>query len=73
MKWMQFLTPVASMDTEDARAYLREHKEGTYTLLDIRQPSEYEKGHIPGAKLIPLPELAGRLGELDSQKPVIAY
>jgi rhodanese-related sulfurtransferase len=73
MKWKQFLTPVAGMDAEEARAYMKDHKEGTYTLLDVRQPSEYEKGRIPGAKLIPLPELAGRLGELDPRKPVIAY
>ena len=73
MKWLQFLAPVASMDSEEARAYIEEHKEGTYTLLDVRQPTEYEKGRIPGAKLIPLPELAGRLGELDPRKPVIAY
>jgi hypothetical protein len=73
MKWMQFLTPVAGMDAEEAKAYMRNHKEGTYTLLDVRQPSEYEKGRIPGAKLIPLPELAGRIGEMDSRKPVIAY
>jgi len=73
MKWKQFLTPVAGMDAEEARSFMKEHKEGTYTLLDVRQPSEYEKSSIPGAKLIPLPELAGRLGELDPRKPVIAY
>ena len=73
MKWIQFLTPVAGMDPEEVRSYVRNHKEGTYTLLDVRQPSEYEKARIPGAKLIPLPELAGRLGELDPHKPVIAY
>ena len=73
MKWMQFSTPVASMDAEEARAYMKDHNEGTYSLLDVRQPSEYEKGRIPGATLIPLPELAARLGELDPRKPVIAY
>ncbi|MGE5838735.1 MAG: rhodanese-like domain-containing protein [Deltaproteobacteria bacterium] len=73
MKWMQFLTPVASMDAEEAREYMKNHREGTYTLLDVRQPSEYENGRIPGAKLIPLPQLASRLGELDPRKPVIAY
>ena len=73
MKWMQFQTPVAGMDAEEARAYLKGHREGRYTLLDVRQPSEYEKGRIPGAKLIPLPELANRMGELDPKKPVIAY
>jgi len=52
---------------------MAEHKEGSYTLLDVRQPGEYVSGRIPGATLIPLPELSDRLGELDPQKPVIAY
>ena len=73
MRWKQFLTPVASMDTEEANAYMAEHEEGTFTLLDVRQPGEYENSRIPGAKLIPLPELADRLGELDPDKPVIPY
>ena len=73
MRWKQFLTPVASMDTEEAKAYMAEHEEGTFTLLDVRQPGEYENSRIPGAKHIPLPELADRLGELDPDKPVIPY
>ena len=73
MRWKQFLTPVASMDTEEAKAYMAEHEEGTFTLLDVRQPGEYENSRIPGAKLIPLPELADRLGELDPDKPIIPY
>ena len=73
MKWKQFLTPVASMDRDEAKAYMEEHKEGTYTLLDVRQPGEHEKSRIPGAKLIPLPELTDRLDELDPDKPVITY
>jgi rhodanese-related sulfurtransferase len=73
MKWKQFLTPVASMDKNQAQAYMDEHKEGTYTLLDVRQPGEYEDDRIPGAKLIPLPELTDRLDELDPEKPIITY
>ena len=73
MRWKQFLMPVASMDTKEAKDYIDKHKEGTFTLLDVRQPGEYERAHIPGAKLIPLPDLSDRLGELDSEKPVIAY
>ncbi len=73
MKWRQFLTPVQSIETEKAKAYMAEHREGTFTLLDVRQPGEYEKDRIPGAKLIPLPELANRLGKLDQAKPVIVY
>ena len=73
MRWKQFLVPVGSMDTEEARTYIGNHKEGTYTLLDVRQPGEYEKARIPGAKLIPLPQLSNRLGELDREKPILVY
>jgi rhodanese-related sulfurtransferase len=73
MRWKQFLIPVKSMDTEAARKYLKEHREGSFTLLDVRQSGEYEKTRIPGAVLIPLPELTDRLGELDPKKPTIVY
>ena len=73
MRWKQFLVPVGSMDTEEARAYIGKHEEGTFTLLDVRQPGEYEKARIPGAKLIPLPELSNRLAELDREKPTLVY
>jgi rhodanese-related sulfurtransferase len=61
------------MDTEEAKTYMAEHEESSFTLLDVRQPGEYEKSRIPGARLIPLPELADRLEELDPDKPVIPY
>jgi sulfur-carrier protein adenylyltransferase/sulfurtransferase len=40
------------------------------TLLDVREPHEYEINRIPGAVLIPKDELAGRLAELD---PTVEY
>ncbi|MDW7710681.1 MAG: rhodanese-like domain-containing protein [Deferrisomatales bacterium] len=53
---------------------MAERGEGGYTLLDVRQPQDYEgAGHIPGALLIPLPELPDRLGKLAPEKPVLAY
>jgi len=73
MRWKQFLTPVHSMNVDEARTYMNEHKEGSYTLLDVRQPGEYEEERIPGAKLIPLPGLSDRLSEMDSQRPTIVY
>ena len=73
MTWKEFFVPVRSMDAEEVRTYIRGHREGSYTLLDVRQPSEYEKVRIPGAKLIPIAELLTRFRELDPQTPVIAY
>lgn len=58
---------------DQARAYIDSHRADQFTLLDVRQPGEYERAHIPGARLIPLPELTDRIGELDPLKPVIAY
>ncbi len=37
-------------------------------ILDVRNPPEFEKGHIEGAQFIPLPELRARLGKLDKSK-----
>jgi rhodanese-related sulfurtransferase/rubrerythrin len=69
----KLFTPVKSIEAGEAKKFMAEHKEGGYTLLDVRQPNEYEDEHIPGAKLIPLPGLKEGLSELDKQKPVIAY
>lgn len=73
MRWKKLFTPVENFETEEARAYIKEHPEGTFTLLDVRQPSEYEESHIAGAKLIPLPQLTDRLDELDPNKPLLVY
>ena len=42
-----------------------------FTLLDVREPFEYELCRIPGAKLIPLGELPGRIRELDPASEVV--
>ncbi len=73
MQWVQFLKPVKSTDPQGLREYMSQHKEGTYTILDVRQPGEYEREHIPGAKLIPLPELMDRIKELDPEMPTVVY
>lgn len=61
------------MDPGQVREFIAKHPEGTYTLLDVRQPEEYEAEHIPGAKLISLPALVDSLSELDPGKPLITY
>jgi len=68
-----FSPAASSMDADEVKGYMADHPEGTYTLLDVRQPSEYAELHIPGAKLIPLPQLSDSLEELDPVQPTIAY
>ena len=40
------------------------------TLLDVRNPDEWEEARVPGVPLIPLPELAGRTDEVPAGEPL---
>ncbi|MBW2171173.1 MAG: sulfurtransferase [Deltaproteobacteria bacterium] len=62
-----------SMTTKQAKDYLDSHDVSDYNLVDVRQEWEYEEFHLPGAKLIPLPELADRLNEFAAAKPTLVY
>jgi rhodanese-related sulfurtransferase/rubrerythrin len=66
-------TPLESLEPEEAREYLASHPEDTFTLLDVRQPWEYEEEHIPGATLIPLPQLNDQYEKLDPEKPTLVH
>jgi rhodanese-related sulfurtransferase len=52
---------------------LEEHA-GSVQILDVRAPDEFSGplGHIKGALLIPLDELAERAGELSGDRPLVA-
>lgn len=42
-----------------------------YLLLDVRNPHEWEAGHIPGSVHLPLDQLGIRLGEVATSGPVV--
>lgn len=46
---------------------------GDITVVDVRPHAEFKSGHIPGARSIPLAELALRIGELPRDLPVVVY
>lgn len=48
-------------------------RRGDVVVLDVRPPEEFRAGHVPGARSIPLPELAARLAELPTDTPIVAY
>ena len=39
-------------------------------IVDVREPWEYQQGHVPGALLIPLGQLSMRVSELNPERPV---
>jgi glyoxylase-like metal-dependent hydrolase (beta-lactamase superfamily II)/rhodanese-related sulfurtransferase len=57
---------------EIAPAMLQEQR-AEVQIVDVRAAHEFTGplGHIEGARLIPLPELAARRGELDAARPVV--
>ena len=71
MRLKQLFSPVKSMDSDEAKSFIETKDDGTFTILDVRQPAEYEESHIPGAKLIPLPELHNSIDQLNPEIPVI--
>jgi rhodanese-related sulfurtransferase len=40
-------------------------------MVDVREPQEWNAGHLPGALHIPLGSLAGRAGELPADKTAV--
>lgn len=43
-------------------------------LLDVRTTDEYAAQHVPGAKNIPVDQLAARLGDLGpTSRPIVVY
>ena len=45
--------------------------DANFVLVDVRDPHEWEIGHIDGAQLIPLGDLPARMHELDSRNDIV--
>ena len=80
MKWMQFFTPVSSINGQEAKELANKahrlvsaNPKGDVVFLDVRQPKEYDNAHLPGAKLIPVGELDKRLDEIQKDKHLVIY
>ena len=63
-------TNVEAIDRDELR---RRAVAGEIIVVDVRPTLEYEAGHIPGARSIPLDELDARLGELPADMEIVAY
>jgi rhodanese-related sulfurtransferase len=40
-------------------------------LLDVREPDEWQAGHVPGAVFIPMASVALRVGELPTDRTIV--
>jgi rhodanese-related sulfurtransferase len=62
-----------SIPAIDFVEYFEHMRSRPHQLLDVRNPSEHRENRLPGAKQIPIYEVAGRLGELDPAIPVVVH
>jgi rhodanese-related sulfurtransferase len=68
-----YLEDRSALQGIDSSELRRRLKQGGTVVLDVRPASEYQAGHIAGARSIPISELSQRLKELPKSKTVVAY
>jgi hydroxyacylglutathione hydrolase len=64
--------PLRTLSSVGAATLGRNAKPGM-TVLDVRNRSEWDEGHIPGARHVPLAELTARLDELRDRGPIAVH
>lgn len=52
---------------------VRRVRNGKVVVLDVRPPTEYAAGHIPGAVSVPLDQLEHRLADIPADVEIVAY
>jgi len=69
--WFREGLPVAQVPQITVQDLQREIQD--FQVIDVRQPGEWEQGHIAGAQLKPLPKLIAALDGLDRERPVAVH
>jgi rhodanese-related sulfurtransferase/DNA-binding transcriptional ArsR family regulator len=68
-----YLADRSTLESIDAVTLLKRMREDDVVVLDVRPAEEFEAGHIPGARSIPIVDLERRLGELPRAREIVAY
>ncbi len=58
----------SSVDVTEAQRRLASREA---LLIDVREPDEWQEGHVAGARHIPLGDLPARLAEVPRDRPVL--
>ncbi len=65
------LTPDGDAVTIDSFKAVVAESSGTIHIIDVRDPEEFEKGHVSGAVNLPIDDLEDKVAELPSDKPIV--
>jgi rhodanese-related sulfurtransferase/DNA-binding transcriptional ArsR family regulator len=69
----QMIAQPDKLSSVDGKALLQQAKSGDVIVIDVRPHEEFEAGHLPFARSMPLAELEQRLGELPCRRAIVAY
>jgi len=61
------MTEPREIDVEELATRL----ETGVVVIDVREADEYDSGHVPGARFLPLSELEQRVDEVPADEPVL--
>lgn len=62
------MEPFQRITIDEAEEMLRR---GDVELVDVREEHEYQEGHLPGARLLPVNSMLTRAGELPKDKDLL--
>lgn len=65
---LSYMNPFNQVPQLDAQIVYEQWQRGEVALVDVREKSEWELGHIEGIELIPLAQLQWRWSELDPDR-----
>ena len=68
-----YLGDRATLEAVDRRELVARLEAGDVVVLDVRPSPEFEAGHIPGARSVPVEELRQYLRTLPKEAEVVAY
>ena len=61
---------IASVSSRELWAELR-NRDDQLAIIDVREPREFKQGHIPQARLIPLPQLISDASDLPPDRKIV--
>jgi rhodanese-related sulfurtransferase/rubrerythrin len=73
MNFADLFTKINVISADETKELVSKKTQDKLDIIDVRQPAEYERAHIAGAKLIPLSTLADNVENLDASKTIVTY
>ena len=69
----QMIAQPDKLSSVDGKALMAQARRGEVVVIDVRPQGEFEAGHLPFARSMPLAELEHRLAELPRRQAIVAY